>query len=56
MNKEYVVKLTGEERERLGKLISAGTAPARMLKTGLASCSKPTSESTPKGRCSSIER
>ncbi len=31
MNKKYVVELTKAERERLRKLISAGTAPARML-------------------------
>ena len=31
MNKKYVVKLTKAEREHLRKLISAGTAPARML-------------------------
>jgi len=31
MNKKYVVKLTKDERKRLRKLISAGTAPARML-------------------------
>jgi hypothetical protein len=31
MNKKYVVELTEDERQRLGKLISAGTAPARML-------------------------
>ena len=31
MNKRYFVKLTNEERERLGKLLSSGTAPARML-------------------------
>jgi transposase len=29
--KKYVVQLTQEERERLRKLISAGSAPARML-------------------------
>ena len=32
MNKKYVVELTKDERERLRKLISAGSAPARMLK------------------------
>jgi transposase len=31
MNKKYIVELTDAERERLSKLISAGTAPARML-------------------------
>jgi hypothetical protein len=31
MNKKHVVKLTEAEREHLRKLISAGTAPARML-------------------------
>lgn len=31
MNKKYVVRLTEEERERLRKLVSAGTASARML-------------------------
>jgi hypothetical protein len=31
MNRKYVVVLTEAERERLRKLISAGTAPARML-------------------------
>lgn len=31
MNKRYVVELTNEERKRLGKLVSSGTAPARML-------------------------
>jgi len=31
MNKMYVVDLTEGERERLRKLISAGSAPARML-------------------------
>jgi hypothetical protein len=31
MNKKYVVELTKDERKRLRKLISAGTAPARML-------------------------
>ena len=31
MNKKYVVELTKAERERLLKLLSAGTAPARML-------------------------
>lgn len=31
MNKKYIVKLTKAEREHLRKLISAGTAPARML-------------------------
>lgn len=31
MNKKYVVELTKDERKRLGKLISAGSAPARML-------------------------
>ena len=31
MNKSYVVELTNEERERLRKLVSSGTAPARML-------------------------
>jgi transposase len=31
MNKMYVVHLTEGERERLRKLISAGSAPARML-------------------------
>jgi len=29
--KKYVVELTKAERERLGKLLSSGTAPARML-------------------------
>ena len=29
--KKYVVELTEDERERLHKLISAGSAPARML-------------------------
>ena len=29
--KKYVVKLTKVERERLSKLLSSGTAPARML-------------------------
>jgi hypothetical protein len=29
--KKYVVELTQDERERLHKLISAGSAPARML-------------------------
>ena len=31
MNKKYVVKLTKAERERLSKLVSSGSAPARML-------------------------
>jgi hypothetical protein len=31
MNRKYVVVLTEAQRERLRKLISAGTAPARML-------------------------
>jgi transposase len=31
MNKKYLVELTEDQRQRLGKLISAGTAPARML-------------------------
>lgn len=31
MNKKYVVELTRPERERLLKLLSAGSAPARML-------------------------
>jgi Homeodomain-like domain len=31
VNKRYVVELTNEERKRLGKLVSSGTAPARML-------------------------
>ena len=31
MNRKYVVELTEAEREHLHKLISAGTAPARML-------------------------
>jgi hypothetical protein len=31
VNKKYVVELTNEERERLSKLVSSGTAPARML-------------------------
>lgn len=31
MNKKYRPQLTKDEREHLGKLISAGTAPARML-------------------------
>jgi transposase len=31
MKKKYVVELSKDERERLHKLISAGTAPARML-------------------------
>jgi len=31
MNKKYVVELTKDERKRLRKLISAGSAPARML-------------------------
>jgi len=31
VNKKYVVELTKAERERLGKLVSSGTAPARML-------------------------
>jgi hypothetical protein len=31
MNKKYVVELTEVERQRLGKLISTGSAPARML-------------------------
>ncbi len=31
MNKRYVVELAKEERERLLKLLSSGTAPARML-------------------------
>lgn len=31
MNKRYVVELANEERERLHKLVSSGTAPARML-------------------------
>jgi hypothetical protein len=29
--KKYVVELTADEREQLHKLISAGSAPARML-------------------------
>ena len=31
MNKKYVVELVKAERERLLKLLSAGTAPGRML-------------------------
>jgi Homeodomain-like domain len=31
VNKKYVVELTRAERERLLKLVSSGTAPARML-------------------------
>jgi hypothetical protein len=31
VNKKYVVELTKAERERLLKLLSSGTAPARML-------------------------
>lgn len=31
MNKRYLVELTDQERERLLKLLSSGTAPARML-------------------------
>ncbi len=31
MNKKYVVELTEVERKRLRKLISTGSAPARML-------------------------
>jgi hypothetical protein len=31
VNKKYVVELTNQERERLRKLLSSGTAPARML-------------------------
>ena len=31
MKKKYIVELTEAERERLLKLVSAGTAPARML-------------------------
>jgi hypothetical protein len=31
VNKRYVVELTKAERERLLKLVSSGTAPARML-------------------------
>ena len=31
MNRKYLVKLTKAERERLRKLVSAGTAPARMI-------------------------
>lgn len=31
MNKKYVVELTKAERERLSKLVSSGTASARML-------------------------
>jgi len=31
VNKKYVVELTEAERERLSKLVSSGTAPARML-------------------------
>ncbi len=31
MKKKYVVELSKDERERLHKFISAGTAPARML-------------------------
>jgi Homeodomain-like domain len=31
MNKKYLVELTKDERKRLRKLISAGSAPARML-------------------------
>jgi hypothetical protein len=31
VNKRYVVELTNQERERLRKLVSSGTAPARML-------------------------
>ena len=31
MNKKYVVELTKDQREHLRKLISAGSAPARML-------------------------
>lgn len=41
MNKRYVVRLTDRERERPGKLLSSGTAPARML-TRAASYSRPT--------------
>jgi hypothetical protein len=31
VNKKYVVELTKAERERLSKLLSSGSAPARML-------------------------
>lgn len=31
MNKKYLVELTQAEREHLSKLVSSGTAPARML-------------------------
>jgi hypothetical protein len=31
VNRKYVVDLTKAERERLSKLVSSGTAPARML-------------------------
>lgn len=31
MNKKYVVELTNQERQRLLKLVSSGSAPARML-------------------------
>jgi hypothetical protein len=31
VHKRYVVELTNQERERLLKLVSSGTAPARML-------------------------
>jgi hypothetical protein len=49
MRKKYIVELSEEEREYLHKLISSGSAPARKLNRGLASCSKPPRRQTRRG-------
>jgi hypothetical protein len=54
--KKYVVELTEYEREQLHKLISAGSASARMLNRARILLLRPTSASTPREGRSSIGR
>jgi hypothetical protein len=55
--KKYVVELTEDERRHLYGLISAGSAPARMLNRARILLSRPTtSGGTPKESRSSTER
>ena len=54
--KKYLVELTQDERQRLHKLISAGSAPARMLNRARILLSRPMSANTPRESPSSTGR
>jgi hypothetical protein len=56
VKKKYVVELTKTERERLDKLISSGTAPARMLNRARILLKADIGEHAGEGRLALIDR